>query len=229
MINTKRPTLKYSFKGTLITNARSGDLKYKYAPLKNLITKDKNENGQETYLLSNFNTKSLPFDLEHPLSILPQESFDGSVNLIINDNINRPRLINTRFSTAENDTFIVPDHYGNKDTTLYEDDNLDIDTSLYKTITQIPKLSFDGLDQGGHLKSGAYHFYFKLADNDDNETDFILESSVVMCHIGSINDPFSIRMGMENEDSNKVIKFTLSNLDNSYDFIKVYYTRSTSG
>ena len=227
--NTNRPSLKYSFKGTLITNARSGDLKYKYAPLKNLITKDKNEDDQETYLLSNFNTKNLPFDLEHPLSILPQESFDGSVNLIINDNINRPRLINTRFSTAENDTFIVPDHYGNKDTTLYEDDNLDIDTSLYKTITQIPKLSFDGLDQGGHLKSGAYHFYFKLADNDDNETDFILESSVVMCHIGTINDPFSIRMGLENEDSNKVIKFTLSNLDNSYDFIKVYYTRSTSG
>ena len=84
--NTNHPTLKYSFKGTLITNARIGDLKYKYAPLKNLITKDKNENGQETYLLSNFNTKSLPFDLEHPLSILPQESFDGSVNLIINDN-----------------------------------------------------------------------------------------------------------------------------------------------
>ena len=50
-----------------------------------------------------------------------------------------------------------------------------------------------------------------------------------MCHIGTINDPFSIRMGLENEDSNKVIKFTLSNLDNSYDFIKVYYTRSTSG
>ena len=68
-----------------------------------------------------------------------------------------------------------------------------------------------------------------MADNDDNETDFILESSVVMCHIGNINDPFSIRMGMENEDSNKLIKFTLSNLDNSYDFIKVYYTRSTSG
>ena len=43
MTNTKRPSLKYSFKGTLITNARSGDLKYKYAPLKNLITKDKNE------------------------------------------------------------------------------------------------------------------------------------------------------------------------------------------
>ena len=36
--NTKLPSLKYSFKGTLITNARSGDLKYKYAPLKNLIT-----------------------------------------------------------------------------------------------------------------------------------------------------------------------------------------------
>ena len=42
-------------------------------------------------------TKHLNFDLNHPLEIECQDSYDGSVNLIFNDNI--PRLINTRFST----------------------------------------------------------------------------------------------------------------------------------
>jgi hypothetical protein len=64
-----------------------------------------------------------------------------------------------------------------------------------------------------------YHFYFKLKDNDGNETDFIGESSSVACHIGSLNDPFSIRMGMENENSEKSVLFTLSKLDSTYDYV----------
>ena len=152
------PTLNLKFAVALKQIKPYGKIVYEYNPLHNLRLSDGT--------LIDFDTSELNFDLSHPISIHTQYSYDGSVNLILNDNKNEPRLINTRFSTAENDTFIVPDHYGNKDTTLYEDDNLDIDTSLYKTITQIPKLSFDGLDQGGHLKSGAYHFYFKLADND---------------------------------------------------------------
>jgi hypothetical protein len=78
------------------------------------------------------------------------------------------------------------------------------------------------------LSCGSYHFYFKLADNDDNETDFILESGLVTCHVGDINNPQSIRMGLVNENSEKSVKFKLSNLDTAFDFIKVYYTRTTS-
>jgi hypothetical protein len=40
----------------------------------------------------------LSFDINHPVDILPQWSYDGSVNLIINDGKNIPRLINSRFS-----------------------------------------------------------------------------------------------------------------------------------
>jgi hypothetical protein len=84
---------------------------------------------------------------------------------------------------------------------LYEEKVLDQDTNLYRTANKIPKLTFDGLSTGGNLKVGAYHFYFKLADNDDNETDFIMESGLVVCHIGELNDPQSIRMGISNENS----------------------------
>jgi len=35
-----------------------------------------------------FITDELKFDLEHPVNIIPQYSYDGSVNLIINDGFN---------------------------------------------------------------------------------------------------------------------------------------------
>ena len=37
--------------------------------------------------------------------------------------------------------------------------------------------------------------------SEDYETDFIMESGLVVCHIGEINDPSSIRMGISNENS----------------------------
>jgi hypothetical protein len=40
----------------------------------------------------------LNFDLSHPVDIIPQVSYDGSVNLVLNDDKSRPRLINSRFS-----------------------------------------------------------------------------------------------------------------------------------
>ena len=196
-----------------------GDLKNAYSPLKNLL-KDKS--------ISDFTTNNLPLDISAPLNIEVQPSFDGSVNLILNNDSISPRLINSRFSTQEGNTYKVIDHKGNKDTNLYDDTQLDLDTRLYKTIDKIPTLECEGLSTNGKLKCGSYHFYFKFVDNDGNETDFISESGVVTCHIGNINDPQSIRMGLEEEDSKKSIKFKLSNLDTAYDFINVYYTRTTS-
>jgi hypothetical protein len=78
------------------------------------------------------------------------------------------------------------------------------------------------------MQSGLYTFYFKLADADGNETEVVAESSIVQCHIGTVNDPFSMRMGMENENSNKAIKFTLSNIENGFDFVHVLYSRTSS-
>lgn len=196
-----------------------GDLVNKYVPFKNLLKDNQ---------ISNFNTDHLQYDVNYPINMEVQDSFDGSVNLIINDDHNTPKMINSRFSVQEESTFIIPDHKGNKDTNLYEDKQLDQDTRLYKTIDKIPELEFEGLTKGGNLKCGSYHFYFKLSDNDGNETDFILESGLVTCHVGELNSPNSIRMGMSNENSEKAVIFNISNIDTSYDYIKVYYTRTTS-
>lgn len=214
-------TLNCSFYASLADEVIQGDLVSKYAPFRNLIDK----NGT----LKDFETDQLEFDLNHPVQIEVQDFPDGSVNLILNDDVNIPKLINSRFSVAEDKTYIIPDHIGNKDTNLYEEEYLELDTSLQKFTTKILKLEFTGLQENGVLPCGTYHFYFRLMDNDGNMSDFVAESAPVMVHIGSLNDPYSIRMGLENEKTNKSVGFNLSNLDGSYDFIKVYYTRSTSG
>ena len=40
------------------------------------------------------------------------------------------------------------------------------------------------ISMGGNMKVGNYHFYFRLADADGNETDFICESGQVSLFIG---------------------------------------------
>lgn len=214
------PILNITSKTAELVTSKSGFLSNTYEPFKNLQL--------DTGELSNFTTKNLKYDVNHPLSIDVQPSYDGSVNLIINDDKNPPVLINSRFSVNEDNTYSITDHSGVNDTNLYDESKVDLDTRLYKTITKIPNVEYIGLELNGKMKCGTYHFYFKYSDADGNETDFIAESGIVTCHIGGIKDPSTIRMGMINEDSKKIVKFYLSNLDTQYDYLKIYYTRTTS-
>jgi hypothetical protein len=36
-------------------------------------------------------------------------------------------------------------------------------------------------------------------------------------------------MGLENENTNKAVRFKVSNIDSGFDYIHVYYARSSSG
>ncbi len=178
--------------------------------------------------LVDFVTDELNFDLEHPVNIVPQYSYDGSVNLIINDGINTPKLINSRFSATGKNTYEIIDRKGNNDTNIYDQgDQFEIDTSLYKRVINIPKLIYKGVSSGGNLKVGNYHFYIKYSDADGNETDFVAESGLVSVFIG-FGGPDSITTGTKNENSFKTVNFQLTNIDTAYDYLYVYYSRYTA-
>jgi len=81
--------------------------------------------------LIDLDTEKLNFDLEHPVEIEVQPSYDGSVNLILNDDKNIPRLINSRFSVREKDTYEIVDRIGENDTNIYNSTSFDKNTSLY--------------------------------------------------------------------------------------------------
>jgi hypothetical protein len=66
-------------------------------------------------------TPKFNFDLKYPVEIECQQSYDGSVNLILNDNHNAPKLINTRFTVRQNNTYEIVDRIGSNDTNIYDD------------------------------------------------------------------------------------------------------------
>ena len=75
------------------TYKQEGDLQHSYSPLRNVL----NDNNE----IVEFDISTIDkwkVDLEHPLNMECQPSYDGTVNLIINDDKNPPRIINTRFS-----------------------------------------------------------------------------------------------------------------------------------
>jgi hypothetical protein len=199
---------------------QQGDLTYQYSPLRNL----QDVSGQLKY----FTTEELEFDLNHPVDIQVQPSYDGTANLILNDNVNPPKLINTRFTPVQDNRYTIIDRNGNNDTNIYPETTIEQVTRLYKTTSKIPYVTFQGLVEGGALACGNYVFYFKYADADGNESDIVTESGIISCYVGKLNDPFSTRGGMANELTNKIAKFTLNNIDTSYDYLNIYFTRTTS-
>ena len=177
--------------------------------------------------LVNFETNELKFDINHPVTLTPQYSYDNSVNLIINDGKNQPRLINSRFSATERNKYQVVDRRGDNDTNIYDQGTeFDVDTSLHKKTKTIPKLTYGGTFSSGNLSIGNYHFYFKYLDADGNESDFFAESGLVSVFIG--NTPYNIHTGSRNENSHKGVSFLLKGLDSGYQYLSVYYTRSTA-
>ena len=187
---------------------------------KNLPTGwDLRESGE----LVDFITNELLFNLSNPVNILPQYSYDGSVNLILNDGLNIPRLINSRFTVTGKNTYKVIDRKGDNDTNIYDQgEQFDVDTSLFKNVNKIPELEYLGTSNG-NMKVGNYHFYFKYSDADGNESDWVAESGLVSVFIGE--SPSSVNTGIRDENSIKSVKFKLSNIDIGYSYVKVYYTR----
>lgn len=175
--------------------------------------------------LIDLDTDKLNFDLNHPVDITVQPSYDGSVNLILNDGKNIPRLINSRFSAREKGTYEIVDRIGENDTNIYSSETFEKDTSLYFQYEKNPLVEFQGLYEGGDLLAGAYCYYFTYCDADDNESDIIAETGIIHVFMGTNGYPESVEGGIKNMNTHKQIVLQLSNLDKSYNYLKVYQVR----
>lgn len=201
-----------------ITQNKTGDLAMVYKPLQNLV---------KNTTLGAFTTEKLNFNRYDAQDMLIVDEFDGSTNIIINDDTNQPRLINSGFSVQEDNTFLIPEHYTNTVTNIYDDSTFNEDTQLLKLYNKIPKLEFKGLGDGA-FKCGSYVFYFRLSDSVGNMTNIIQHSSTVQVFIGE-NNSYKIRMGLKDENANKSINFKLTNIDSGFDYLRVFYERTSSG
>lgn len=198
----------------------TGELQYTYSPLY-VMTRE--ENGSAVPL----QTEDFGFDLQHPVTILTEPSYDGSVNLIINDGQHKPRLINSGFSVHENNTYELITRIGTNNTNRYKEDEIDSLTSLYKQNQSISKFEYNGLQTGGKLKVGNYVFYAIACDKDGNETDIICESGMIPVFLGIDGDKYSMSGGLQDQESDKCISLSVVNVDKSYNYIKFYFSRSS--
>ena len=204
----------------------AGKLEYRYKPFFNKRLSTPKDLQKDLDFLT-VNAAQVKMSSKTPVEITIEEAYDNSANLIINDKKNPPKIINSRFYLKDSRTYEIGDRKGNLDTNIYSEKNFESETSLIKTVQTIVTVDFLGLTNGGNMPVGNYTFYFKLADSDGNESDFIAESGRVVCHIGNINQPKHIRGGQLGENSGKGVQFLLKSLDLGYTYINVYYTKTT--
>ena len=193
----------------------------KYRPLMNYggdKNQDKSMDGEFRSLLFNFS-------LENEMDLELQDSYDGSINMIFTDGRNPVRIVNTGFST-DGHTYKLIDRQGSKDSNRYNKDNFENTIQLILRSNKIMGLEFKGVEEGGKVKEGTNFYYFKYATQDGNETDIIGESMAVPVFHG--NRPLNIRGGEGGtEDTNKQVRFQLTNLDDSYKWIRIYFAHVT--
>lgn len=199
---------------------QEGDLDDTYAPLKNLVEVDNS--------ISDFNTDELSIDLNNPVSIECQPSYDGTVNLIINDDKNPPRIINSRFTKIEDGRYRIINRNQKQQTNLYKRGKIDQQTRLFRNINLIPRFELVSVSEFGQMKGGNYTFYAKFADNDYNKTDIVAESGQVSIFHGNCETLSSVSGTLQDERTNKSITLNLANIDQSFSSVYIYYTREFS-
>lgn len=204
-----------TIKFTIFRKQQIGKLVDTYAPFKNYTDHLKDLNVNEQF----------KWDLKHPIDVITQDSYDNSVNLIINDGNNTPKLINSKFSVTGKQQYEVIDRSGANDTNVYKENTFQTDISLFKIYKTFPQVEVKEPIDGGNLKVGNYTFYFKYSDVDGNETNIFAQSGRCACFIGQETQ---IDGGYADKNSKKQVKIRLNNLDTAFDYINVYYSRDSS-
>ena len=212
---------------------QEGDMAHEYRPLRNKLLagqQQESETGKQITPkdLTDFRTKEINVDLDNPLNIECQPSYDGTVNLIINDDKNPPRIINTRFSAIEDNRYRIINRNQKEQTNIYEETMIDQQTRLFRNLNLIPRIQFMSVDYFGQLKGGNYTFYVKFADNDFNKTDVVCESGQISVFNGTLSSPKTIMGTLQDERTDKSISIRINNIDTSFQKVYLYYTRETS-
>lgn len=212
---------------------QEGDMAHEYRPLRNKLLagqQQESDTGQQITPkdLTDFRTKEINVDLDNPLNIECQPSYDGTVNLIINDDKNPPRIINTRFSAIEDNRYRIINRNQKEQTNIYEETMIDQQTRLFRNLNLIPRIQFMSVDYFGQLKGGNYTFYVKFADNDFNKTDVVCESGQISVFNGTLSSPRTIMGTLQDERTDKAISIRINNIDTSFQKVYLYYTRETS-
>lgn len=197
-----------------------GYLQNTYSPLRVLVDDENN--------IIDFNVNVADLNMSDVKNIIfeCQPSYDGTVNLIFNDDSNPPRVINTRFTKKEDNTFKVINRIQSKQSNLYNIGMLDNQTRLINNVNKFPIIDLLGVYSGGQLKGGMYTIYIKYVDSDYNESPIVSESGQISVFHGV--NPHNCSGTLGDELTNKSIRLWIRNLDTNNNSVKLYCVRNYS-
>lgn len=202
-------------------DVNKGTLNYsQYTPIRNLYDIDPTNTID---FEGNFG-----YDTKHPITIEIQPSYDGSVNLIIIDNKNKPRIINSGFSVLPDNKYEIITRNQTNKTNLYKKSDFNESTNLIRTNNILTNIDLVSVESGGQLKGGNYTFYIKFGDSDYNKTDVIAESGIVSIFKGNEGIPSTVSGTLLDERTDKKVKLKIRGLNPIYSKLYIYFTREYS-
>lgn len=178
--------------------------------------------------LVDLDTPLLQFNIHNSVQVECQTSFDGSTNVIFTDNMNTPRLINSRFTPLEGNRYTIVDRYGNNDTNIYDENSFDIESRLFSTYRGFPTIELEDIVDGGSMLCGSYVFYFRFCNADGDETDIVAQTPNIQLTKGTSGLPQTMQSGYQNENTFKMVRLRINDTLNNYDYITISYSRITS-
>lgn len=172
-----------------------------------------------------FRSSGFGFTGNNPADITLQKDYDGTVNIIFTDGEHPIRMINSGFVAKPGNRFEIINRTGSKDSNRYTLENFDNTIQLEAKSTILMKVEFLASEPGGNLPAGNIQYLFAYRTQDGNETEIIGESFNVSVFNGT--RVFELDGGINTGDlTNKLNRFRLSHLDQSYSSIAVYYVLS---
>ena len=168
----------------------------------------------------------LGYTTETPVTIEIQDSYDGSVNLILVANECKSRIINSGFSVLPNNQCKFVNRNQLVETNIYND--LDKESELIRTSDVLTNIDLLEVQSGGQFKGGNYTFYIKFGDADYNQTDVVAESGIVSIFNGNDGIPSTISGTLLDERTDKMINLRIIGLNPIYSKIYIYYSREYS-
>lgn len=181
-------------------------------------------------LLSNgtpgiFRTTLFAFDSRHQIDMFARKDYDDSVNLYLCDHLNRNRVINSGFTQD-----------GEATNRLYTPICFQTYINQYPITNATTKLTLGSITAPGSLLCGNYFFFARYLTHDYNPTDIVAESGPCQVYSGASFDATyigatiaTVEGGSMNDDSGKQVKLHLENLNTSYKYLKISWSRYYSG
>ncbi len=174
-----------------------------------------------------FRTSVFGYSSDSFVKVVIQPEYDGSMNLILFEKNNLPRLVNTKIVRALDGTVleVAPDRPDQASTNEYTAATVAEESKLILTSSKILKIALNAIEVGGKLKYGTYRYYFAYMTEDFNTTEIVGQSGLCTAFTGP--QLLNLRGGNSSQETDKRVVLTLTNLDTTFKYLKVYVLYSS--